>query len=150
MEIQAFVQDGLAQIAVTRLGLCLAFLAYGVKQATAWLRQKTAALENDEQRKLLMAALADLDLLTDKTVTSIEQTAAGDLRQLIKAGGASKDELKALSKEAYTRIRNSLATEYQAALKRNFGDFTNLITDSIEAKVLELKRTAPKDEVVEP
>ena len=144
MEIQAFLQDGLAQIVVALLGLCLAFLAYGAKQATAWLRKKTEALENDERRKLLTAALADLDLLTDKTVTAIEQTAAGDLRQLIKDGGANCEQLMALSKEAYTRIKNSLAPEYQAALKRNFGDLTSLITDSIEAKVLELKRAEPK------
>lgn len=145
MELQTFLQEGLAQIVVALLGLCLAFLAYGAKQATVWLRQKTTALESEEQRKLLAAALEDLDLLTDKTVTAIEQTAAGDLRRLIKAGGANREQLAALSKEAYARIRNSLAPEYQAALKKNFGDLTNLITDSIEAKVLELKRGAPEE-----
>ncbi|MEA4892632.1 MAG: hypothetical protein VB085_08740 [Peptococcaceae bacterium] len=146
MEMQAFLQEAVSQIVIALAGLCLAFAAYGIKRGTDWLRQKTAALKSEEQRRELTAALEDLDMLTDKTVTAIEQTTASEIRKLIKDGKASREELVALSKDAYTRIRSSLAPEYQAVLQENFGNLKDVILAGIEAKVLELKRAAPATE----
>lgn len=137
------LQEIFSQLAVDAILAGLALLAAIAINAVHKLAKKvkleTAKIENEEQRNLLNAALDDVETLTTKTVTEIEQTTAKALREAVKQGTKDRAELLALSKKAFDEISNALQPEYKNMIERNFGSFSKYLTKAIETKVFELK-----------
>lgn len=137
------LQQIFSQLAVDAILAGLALLAAIAINAVHKYAQKvkleTAKIENEEQRNLLTAALDDVETLTTKTVTEIEQTTAKALREAVKAGTRDRAELVALSKKAFNEIADALQPEYKNMIEKNFGSFSKYLTKAIETKVFELK-----------
>lgn len=121
------------------LSLLLAYAVAAVRKFTDKVRTETQNLKNDEQRNLLLDALNDVEELTTKTVTQIEQTTAKALREAVKDGKTDKSELEALSKQAYNEITEALRPEAKELIEKNFGNFSTYLAKTIESKVFELK-----------
>ena len=83
-------------------------------------------------------------MLATKTVAKIEQTTASALRESVKDGNASPDELKKLSEQAFSDIKKQLSKDTRDLIEVHFGSYAKFIEDTIEQKVLELKRNVGK------
>lgn len=138
-QIGAMAGEVLANIAVALLSLLAAYALYGIRQLTAKVRLQTQQLASEGQRKLLLDALDDVQELTTKTVEAIEQTTAKALREAVKMGQASPEELQALGKQALQEIVAALKPDTIKAIQDNFGSLEDYVTKCIETKVLELK-----------
>lgn len=137
--IQSMASEVLVNLAVAALGLLAAYAMYYIKQATGKLRAQTAQIQDTETRKVLDNALADTENLATVTVAAIEQTAAKQIREAVRDGKTSRDELVKLGIEAFEEIKAKVAPEAQAAITRNLGSFDEYLRQLIEMKVLELK-----------
>ncbi len=137
--IQSMASEVLVNLAVAALGLLAAYAMYYIKQATGKLRAQTAQIQDTETRKLLDNALADTENLATVTVAAIEQTAAKQIREAVRDGKTSRDELVKLGNQAFEEIKAKVAPEAQAAITRNLGSFDEYLRQLIEMKVLELK-----------
>lgn len=137
------LQQIFSQLAVDAILAGLALLAAlainALHKFTQKVKLETQRIESQEQRNLLIAALDDLDTLTTKTVTEIEQTTAKALREAVKQGVKDRGELLTLSKKAFDEIADALKPEYKNAIEKNFGNFSKYLTKAIETKVFELK-----------
>lgn len=138
-QIGTMAGEVLANIAVALLSLLAAYALYGIRQLTAKVRLQTQQLASEGQRKLLLDALDDVQELTTKTVTAIEQTTARALREAVKAGQATPEQLQALGKQALQEIVAALKPDTIKAIQDNFGSLEDYVTKCIETKVLELK-----------
>lgn len=146
--MQEMVQDFMFNLALAALTLLSSYALYYIRKAVAKVSAETAKIKNDEQRALAQAAIARLDDVASKTVKTIEQTTAAELRKAVKNGRATKEELAALAKKAYVEIVRTLEPEYLLALQDSLGDLDQYIKTTIEAKVLELKQNAAISEAL--
>lgn len=129
----------LINISIALLSLAASYAILLINRWKKKLELETEKIKDEKQRNLVQDALNQMNLLAAKTVTSIEQTTAGSLRQAVKKGLGDKKELLELSKQAYAEIISNLKPEYQQVLKQELGDLEKLIIDTIEEKVFELK-----------
>lgn len=123
----------LINILLSFLTLGGAYIIYFVNKLIIYLKQKTKSEE-------LTNALNQVNKLAETTVKSIEQTAAKEIREAVKDGKATKDELKKLSNKAFEEIIKSLSPEYLSVLENGMGNIDMYVTNLIEQKVLELKK----------
>ncbi len=130
--MQEILTNILTNIFLGLLALVGAYILYFIRLITSYLKQKINSSKFDE-------VIKQIDKLAETTVKSIEQTTAKELRQAVKDGKISKDELESLSSEAFTKIIEELQPEYFDLLKDNITNAENYILDVIEQKVLELK-----------
>lgn len=123
----------LINILLSFLTLGGAYIIYLVNKLIIYLKQKTKSEE-------LTNALNQVNKLAETTVKSIEQTAAKEIREAVKDGKVTKDELKKLSNKAFEEIIKSLSPEYLNVLENGMGNIDIYVTNLIEQKVLELKK----------
>jgi fructose-bisphosphate aldolase class 1 len=147
--MQELTQDFLFNLALAGLTLLSSYALYYIRKATAKLTAETAKIANDDQRALVLTAVGRLDDVATKTVKTIEQTTAKELRRAVKSGQANKEQLIELSKQAYHEIVRTLEPEYLLALQDSMGNLEQYIRATIEAKVLELKQQAVVSEALE-
>lgn len=147
--MQEMAQDILANLTLAALTLLSSYALYYIRKATTKVSAEADKIKNDDQRALAQAAVARLDDVATKTVKTIEQTTAKELRRAVKNGQASKEELASLAKQAYGEIVRTMEPQYLDALKVTLGDLDKYITATIEAKVLELKQNAAISEALE-
>lgn len=147
--MQEMAQDILFNLTLAALTLLSSYALYYIRKATAKVAAEATKIANDDQRALAQAAIARLDDVATKTIKTIEQTTAKELRRSVKNGQASKEDLSALAKQAYGEIVRTMEPDYLDALKTTLGDLDKYIKTTIEAKVLELKQNAAIAEALE-
>lgn len=147
--MQEMAQELLINVVLAVITVLSSYALLYIRKASRKLAAETAKIENDDQRALVQAAVARLDDIATKTVKTIEQTTAKELRRAVKNGQATKDELFNLSKRAYTEIVRTMEPEYLKALQETLGDLDQYIKTTVEAKVLELKQNAVISEALE-
>lgn len=140
--MQDYINDLLSNFVLGIVTLMCAYSMYYIKKGIAKVKLEAQKIDNEEQRDLALAAIDRLDDVTTKTVKAIEQTTAKELREAVKSGKTSRDELIRLSQSAFDQIVNQLEPEYLAVLATTLGDMDDYIKNTIEAKVLELKGAA--------
>ncbi|WP_113673481.1 guanylate kinase [Vallitalea guaymasensis] len=139
--MQEMLTQTLTNIGIALVVLLASYATYYIKKATAKAQAEIDKIEDDKQQKLLVNALDSLEDLAYKTVASIEQTTAKNLRELVKDGKADKQELKELSKDAAARIYNQLKPEYCKVLEDNFCNLEKYILDTIETNLPMIKKS---------
>ncbi|WP_018752658.1 hypothetical protein [Paenibacillus sanguinis] len=140
--MQNTINDILANLVLGVVALLCAYSMYYLKRGVAKFKAEAQKIDNEEQRSLALAAINRLDDVATKTVQAIEQTTARELREAVKAGITSREQLIKLSQDAFDQIVDQLEPEYLAVLATTLGDMDNYIKNTIEAKVLELKGAA--------
>ena len=87
--------------------------------------------------------MKDVENLATLSVSAMEQTTAKALREAVKGGKASRDELVALGKQVFDEVKASIAPEAQRVITKNLGSFDEYLTKCIESAVLEIKQNEP-------
>ena len=137
--IQTMASDLLINLALGIITLLGAYGMYYITRAAGKVREQTRQIKDQQRRQLLLDSLDDVETLATVTVAAIEQTTAKELREAVMDGKVSKDELIALSLDAFEDIKAKVAPEAQRVIADNLGSFDDYLTRLIESKVLEIK-----------
>ena len=135
--IQSAATELLVNVALAVLALAGAYAVYYIRLGTSKLKAQTAQIEDASTRKVLDDALEDVANLATLSVGAMEQTTAKALREAVKGGKASREELVALGKQVFDE------PEAQRVITKNLGSFDEYLTKCIEAAVLEIKQNEP-------
>ena len=146
--IQSAAFEMLVNVALAVLALAGAYAVYYIRLGASKLKAQTAQIEDASTRKVLDDALKDVENLATLSVSAMEQTTAKALREAVKGGKASRDELVALGKQVFDEVKASIAPEAQRVITKNLGSFDEYLTKYIEATVLEIKQNEPYITVV--
>ncbi|MCC5911336.1 MAG: hypothetical protein JJT76_12945 [Clostridiaceae bacterium] len=103
------------------------------------LQKETEKLDNEDKSRMLEAAIGRLEDTTLKTVKKIEEKTAKELRKAVQSGNASREELVALSREAYGEIIEIMGPQYMEILEEGMGNIHQYISNAIEEKVESIK-----------
>lgn len=133
------LNEFIVSLAVGLVTLLSSYIIYYIRKATLKIVVETEKLDNEEQRILVQTAVERLEDVTTKTVWSIEQRTAKELRENVKIGKTSREELKQLSEVAYQDILDQMKPEYIQVLEETLVDMEGYIKNTIEAKLLEMK-----------
>ena len=135
--------DALLNVVLAVIALAGAYGVYFIRLGAAKLKEQTAQIKDEAGRKVLEEALDDVVNLATVSVGAMEQTTAKALREAVKGGKASRDELVALGKQVFDEVKASIAPEAQRVITKNLGSFDEYLTKCIEAAVLEIKQNEP-------
>ena len=138
--IQSAAFEMLLNVALAVLALAGAYAVYYIRLGASKLKAQTAQIEDASTRKVLDDALKDVENLATLSVSAMEQTTAKALREAVKGGKASREELVALGKQVFDEVK---APEAQRVITKNLGSFDEYLTKYIEAAVLEIKQNEP-------
>lgn len=103
--IQSAAFEMLLNVALAVLALAGAYAVYYIRLGASKLKAQTAQIEDASTRKVLDDALKDVENLATLSVSAMEQTTAKALREAVKGGKASREELVALGKQVLMRSR---------------------------------------------
>lgn len=132
--IQSAATELLVNVALAVLALAGAYAVYYIRLGTSKLKAQTAQIEDASTRKVLDDALEDVANLATLSVGAMEQTTAKALREAVKGGKASREELVALGKQVFDEVKASIAPEAQRVITKNLGSFDEYLTKCIEAR----------------
>ena len=116
---------------------------YYIRLGAAKLKEQTAQIKDEAGRKVLVDALDDVVNLATVSVGAMEQTTAKALRDAVKSGKASREELLALGKQVFDEVKAAIAPEAQQVITENLGSFDKYLTAVIEDAVLRIKNEDP-------
>jgi hypothetical protein len=131
----------LIAITTAAVGLFSTGAIYLFHRGAAYFKQKTSIMKDDTARLMIRDTITRVDEVTEKVVQKIEQTTAGKLREAVKDGKVNRQELLKLSDQAYREVVSMIGPEAARIIEESFGDFSNYIISTIEAKVLALKNS---------
>lgn len=117
--------------------------AYYIRLGAAKLKEQTAQIKDEAGRKVLEDALDDVVNLATVSVGAMEQTTAKALRNAVKNGTASREELLALGKQVFDDVKKAISPEAQQVITDNLGSFDKYLTAVIEDAVLHIKNEDP-------
>ena len=135
--------DALLNVVLAVIALAGAYGVYFIRLGAAKLKEQTAQIKDEAGRKVLEDALDDVVNLATVSVGAMEQTTAKALREAVKGGKASREELVALGKQVFDEVKASIAPEAQRVITKNLGSFDAYLTKCIEDAVLKVKRGDP-------
>lgn len=141
--IQSAASEALVNVTLAVITLAAAVAVYYIKLAASKVKAQLGQLKDETGRKVLENALADIVSLTTLSVGAMEQTTAKALREAVKSGAASRDELVALSRQVFDEVKASITPEAQRVITENLGNFDSYLTKCIEDAVLKIKQNDP-------
>lgn len=137
---QIITTVGMELVSIMLPVLC-AVLVNEIHQGAKQLKAKAELTKEQTTKAFLEKAIYSAEELALTTVTAMEQTTAAELREKVKDGIVSKDELKELSVDVYNQMVYQLKEEYQEVIRNTYGDLRLYLTDLIEKKLYEVKNT---------
>ena len=141
--ITSAASTALANIVLAVIALAGAYAVYYIRLAGAQVKAQTKQIEDKTARELLENALDDVVNLATVSVNAMEQTTAKAIRDGVKAGLNSKEELVILGKKVFCEVKAAIAPEAQRVITENLGSFDAYLTKCIEDAVLKVKRGDP-------
>lgn len=141
--ITSAASNALANIVLAVIALAGAYAVYYIRLAGVQVKAQTKQIEDETARSLLENALDDVVNLATVSVNAMEQTTAKAIRDGIKAGLNSKEELVILGKKVFCEVKAAIAPEAQRIISENVGSFDDYLTKCIEDAVLKVKRNDP-------
>lgn len=141
--IQTMAREVLVNVALGVITLLGAYEMYYIRIGVNMAKAKTSQIEDDATRKLLNNALDDVESLASISVGAMEQTTAKALRDAVKSGTASREELLALGKQVFDDVKTAITPEAQAIITKNLGSFDDYLIKCIEDAVRKVKQEDP-------
>lgn len=141
--IQSAASDVLVNVVLAVIALAGAYAVYYIRLGAAKLKEQTAQIKDEAGRKVLVDTLDDVVNLATVSVGAMEQTTAKALRDAVKSGKASREELLALGKQVFDEVKAAIAPEAQQVITENLGSFDKYLTAVIEDAVLRIKNEDP-------
>ena len=140
--ITSAASDALVNVVLAIIALAGAYGVYYIRLGAAKLKEQTAQIKDEAGRKVLEDALDDVVNLATVSVGAMEQTTAKALRDAVKNGTASREELLALGKQVFDEVKAAIAPEAQV-ITNTRGSFDKYLTAVIEDAVLHIKNEDP-------
>ena len=141
--ITSAASDALVNVVLAVIALAGAYGVYYIRLGAAKLKEQTAQIKDEAGRKVLEDALDDVVNLATVSVGAMEQTTAKALRDAVKNGTASREELLALGKQVFDEVKAAITPEAQQVITDNLGSFDKYLTAVIEDAVLHIKNEDP-------
>jgi len=141
--IQSAASEALVNVTLAAITLVAAVAVYYIRLAASNVKAQTSRIQDEAARKLLDNALADVERLATKSVGAMEQTTAKALRETVKDGSKSREELLALGRNVFNDVKSSIGPEAQKVITDNLGSFDKYLTKCIEDAVLKIKQADP-------
>lgn len=141
--ITSAASDALVNVVLAVIALAGAYGVYYIQLGAAKLKEQTAQIKDEAGRKVLEDALDDVVNLATVSVGAMEQTTAKALRDAVKNGTASREELLALGKQVFDEVKAAITPEAQQVITDNLGSFDKYLTAVIEDAVLHIKNEDP-------
>ena len=141
--IQSAASDALVNVVLAVIALAGAYAVYYIRLGAAKLKEQTAQIKDEAGRKVLEDALDDVVNLATVSVGAMEQTTAKALRDAVKSGKASREELLALGKQVFDEVKAAISPQAQKVITDNLGSFDKYLTAVIEDAVLKVKQEDP-------
>ena len=133
----------LANIVLAVIALAGAYAVYYIRLAGANVKAQTKKIKDETARQLLENALDDVVNLATVSVNAMEQTTAKAIRDGIKAGANTREQLTILSTKVFCEVKSAISPEAQRVITENLGSFDDYLTKCIEDAVLKVKRDDP-------
>lgn len=124
--IQSAAFEMLLNVALAVLALAGAYAVYYIRLGASKLKAQTAQIEDASTRKVLDDALKDVENLATLSVSAMEQTTAKALREAVKGGKASREELVALGKQVLMRSRRRSRRRRSGSSRRTSAASTSI------------------------
>ena len=137
--IQSAASEALLNVVLAVIALAGAYAVYYIRLGAS-LKAQTARIADEAGRKALEDAISDVERLATLSVGATEQTTAKALREAVKSGNASREELAALGRRVFEEVKGSIAPEAQRVITENLGSFDRYLTNCIEDAVLKVKQ----------
>lgn len=141
--IQSAASEMLVNVVLAVIALAGAYAVYYIRMGASALKAQTAKLEDEAARQVLDEAISDVTRLATLSVNAMEQTTAKALREAVKNGTASREELLALGKRVFDEVKAAVGPEAQKVITENLGSFDKYLTNCIEEAVLRVKQEDP-------
>ena len=93
--IQSAASEALLNVVLAVIALAGAYAVYYIRLGASKLKAQTARIADEAGRKALEDAISDVERLATLSVGATEQTTAKALREAVKSGNASREELAA-------------------------------------------------------
>ena len=133
----------LANIVLAVIALAGAYAVYYIRLAGANVKAQTKKIKDETARQLLENALDDVVNLATVSVNAMEQTTAKAIRDGIKAGANTREQLTILGTKVFCEVKAAISPEAQRIITENLGSFDVYLTKCIEDAVLNVKRDDP-------
>ena len=134
--IQSAASEALLNVVLAVIALAGAYAVYYIRLGASKLKAQTVRIADEAGRKALEDAISDVERLATLSVGATEQTTAKALREAVKSGNASREELAALGRRVFEEVKGSIAPEAQRVITENLGSFDRYLTNCIEDAVL--------------
>lgn len=141
--IRSALTELLTSFALGVITLAGSYGIYYIHVGVSKVKAQTAQIKDTRSRKLFEDAIADVASLAALSVNAMEQTTAKALRDAVKTGMKSKNELLALGKQVFDEVKAAIAPETQKVITANLGSFDAYLTKCIEDAVLKVKQSDP-------
>lgn len=139
--ITTAVSEAVLNITLAAIALAAACAVYYIRLAATKVKKQTQQIEDESARALLDNAIEDVRNLAETAVGAMEQTTAKALRDEVKTGKASKDELISLGESVFNEVKASIAPEAQRVITDNLGGFDKYLRGVIEDTVRKVKQS---------
>lgn len=137
--MQEALKTALTNIGIALIGLVSAYLVVFIHRAAERIKAETSTVKNEDQRKLINDAIDRINDLATKGVAQTEQTLAAQLRQAVKDGKATPEDLKALGDALKKDVYDQLSEDVKKALAGQITDIEKYVSDTVESALLDLK-----------
>ena len=142
VEIQDALQTLLTTVTVAVITALGAILVSGVGLVKEWVLAKVQAVQDENARKMIESAVAQVENIVCAVVTSIEQEEKQEVLKALEDGNVTRDELTALKDVAVQRVKQQLLPDTLQLLESSFGDITSYISDKVSQQVFTLKQSS--------
>lgn len=142
VEIQDALQTLLTTVTVAVITALGAILVSGVGLVKEWVLAKVQAVQDENARKMIESAVAQVENIVCAVVTSIEQEEKQEVLKALEDGNVTRDELTALKDVAVQRVKQQLLPDTLQLLESSFGDITSYISDKVSQQVFALKQSS--------
>lgn len=141
--ITSAASEVLVNVVLAVITFAGAYAVYYIRLAGAQVKAQTSQIKDESARKTLENALDDVVNLATVSVNAMEQTTARTLRDEVKLGKTSREELLALGKKVFDEVKAAIAPEAQRVITENLGSFDDYLSKCIEDAVLKVKQNDP-------
>ena len=147
--ITTAASEAVVNITLAAIALAAAYAVYYIRLAATKVKKQTQQIEDESARALLDNAIEDVRNLAETAVGAMEQTTAKALRDEVKTGKVSRDELISLGESVFNEVKASIAPEAQRVITENLGGFDKYLRSVIEDTVRKVKQSDPYITILE-
>lgn len=141
--ITTAASEAVVNITLAAIALAAAYAVYYIRLAATKVKKQTQQIDDESARALLDNAIEDVRNLAETAVGAMEQTTARALRDEVKTGKASREELFSLGECVFNEVKASIAPEAQRVITKNLGSFDKYLRGVIEDAVRKVKQEDP-------